>query len=162
MQTAHALPRKRFSADSEFHRPYLLKLEIAFDYFYPESHRTVFLQLLLEVSSMRLAVFLRWPRRKSSRTAAKLPPLRIRINNRRNGFLEFFKPLADVWRFATGEIPTVLVLGESPLLGLFARRLAAVVATAAELRDSNDSNVPPPGFSFPARHRWPDLNRKTR
>lgn len=45
---------------------------------------------------MRLAVFLRWPRRKSSRTAAKLPPLRIRINNRRNGFLEFFKPLADV------------------------------------------------------------------
>jgi hypothetical protein len=29
------------------------------------------------------------------------------------------------------------------------------------LMDSNDSNVPRPGFSFPARHRWPDLNRKT-
>jgi hypothetical protein len=36
-----------------------MKLEIAVDYFCMESHRTIFLQLLFEVSTICLAVFLR-------------------------------------------------------------------------------------------------------
>ena len=61
-----------------------MKLEIALDYFYVESHGTIFLQLLFELSSIRLAVFLRLVPQIIVANSGELTPGCIGINNRRN------------------------------------------------------------------------------